>query len=159
MRSSSYPLIVLACLLLLGLAACGSSEQDTVSTAAPVTSATYEPTPTTAAPGTYITVDVLAAFNALKADPGAQLVDVREPEEWATGVPVGAVLISLGELEQRAPAELAEDKPVYVICRSGNRSRAGADILIKLGYSEVYNVDGGVKAWTSAGLPMEAYAP
>ena len=44
-----------------------------------------------------------------------------------TGVPAGAVLISLSELEQRAPDELTLDTPVYVICNSGNRSRIGAE--------------------------------
>ena len=109
---------------------------------------------------TYVTVEVQQAFDALSADKDAQIVDVREPDEWATtGVPVGAVLIPLGQLEQRAPTELAKDKPVYVICNSGNRSRTGSDILIKLGYAEVYNVAGGIQAWLKAGLAVEAYKP
>ena len=87
-------------------------------------------------------------------------MDVREPSEWAeTGVPEGAVLIPLGELEARGPAELQADQPVYVICRSGNRSQTGSDILVGLGFSEVYNVDGGITAWLDAGLPVEAYTP
>lgn len=44
-----------------------------------------------------------------------------------TGVPAGAVLISLSELEQRAPDELTLDMPVYVICSSSNCSRNGAE--------------------------------
>ena len=90
----------------------------------------------------------------------AQLLDVREPEEWAeTGVPQGAVLIPLAEVESRATAELATDEPVYVICRSGNRSQVASETLVGLGYTQVYNVDGGVTAWVQAGLPMETYAP
>jgi rhodanese-related sulfurtransferase len=105
-------------------------------------------------------VDVETAHEALSSDEGAQLIDVREPVEWAeTGVPQGAVLIPLGDLESRAAAELAADRPVYVICRSGNRSRTGSDILVGLGFAEVYNVDGGVVAWLDAGLPVEAYQP
>jgi rhodanese-related sulfurtransferase len=89
-----------------------------------------------------------------------QLADVREPSEWAaTGVPPGAILIPLGQIEQRAPAELAKNRPVYVICNSGNRSRTAAEILARLGFSEVYNVDGGIKARLAAGLPVEAYKP
>lgn len=108
----------------------------------------------------YTTVDVRAAHDALSADADAQLLDVREPSEWAeTGVPQGAALIPLGDLASRAASELATDRPVYVICRSGNRSRTAGDILVGLGFTEVYNVDGGVTDWVAAGLPVEPYRP
>ena len=61
--------------------------------------------------------------------------------------------------KSRAPAELAADRPVYVICRSGNRSRTASETLIRLGYSEVYNVEGGINAWLDAGLPVVPYQP
>ncbi len=139
-----------ALLLVLALVAAGCSSEETTT-----------PAGTTPAEGAgYTTVDVPAAFDALSDDQTAQLLDVREPEEWAeTGVPEGAVLISLAEVESRAPAELDADRPVYVICRTGNRSRAASDILVRLGFSEVYNVDGGVVAWIDAGLPVETYRP
>ena len=86
-------------------------------------------------------------------------MDVREPEEWAeTGVPEGAVLIPLGDLEAQAAGGAAADQPVYVICRTGNRSQTGSDILVGLGFTEVYNVDGGITAWVDAGLPVEVRA-
>ena len=109
----------------------------------------------------YVTVDVSQAYEQLSVMNGdAQIVDVREPNEWAaTGVPVGAVLIPLGDLKTRAPGELAMDGPVYVICNSGNRSRSGSQTLVDLGYEEVYNVEGGMQAWLAAGLPVESYAP
>jgi len=156
------------------LAACGSeapvsSSSDTTSgssaTTGPAATATTAGGATTTTPpvteeGGYVTVDVETAYEALVADETAQLVDVREPAEWAeTGVPQGAYLIPLGELERRAPSELEADRPVYVICRSGNRSRTGAAILVGLGFASVFNVDGGIKAWSSAGLPVEPYAP
>ncbi len=108
----------------------------------------------------YVTVGVTEAYKQLSImNTGAQIVDVREPDEWAaTGVALGAVLIPLGELEARAAAELAKDKPVYVICNSGNRSRTGSQILADLGYTQVYNVDGGIQAWLAAGYPVE-YRP
>lgn len=155
-------LSILLVVLLLGMSACGSSDDETVSTVTGDPNATVatESVSGTGPGGTYTTVDVLTTFDALKANRGAQLVDVREPNEWtATGVPVGSVLIPLGELEQRAPDGLAKDRPVYVICRSGNRSRTGSEILLKLGYTEVYNVDGGIQAWLKAGLPVETYTP
>jgi phage shock protein E len=185
MRTRSYLLSVLCCVLLLGPTACGSTDQETALSVAPSTGATIGTAPTTAppttappttaapttapptstapittAPATYVTVDVQTAYEALSSDETAQIVDVREPDEWAeTGVPPGAVLIPLAEIELRAPAELTTDGPVYVICRSGNRSRVASETLIRLGYTLVYNVDGGIKAWLEAGLPVETYTP
>jgi len=155
-----YLLPVLAVVvLMLAFAAAGCAGED-----APAPSATDTPATTAPAAGDegsgYITVDVETAHQALTSDEDVQLVDVREPAEWAeTGVPQGAALIPLGDLEARAAAELAADGPVYVICRSGNRSRTGSDILVGLGFSEVYNVDGGFIAWLDAGLPVETYRP
>lgn len=174
-------LAVFALILLLGLMACGSSDQGsassvapgtslsgesaTITIAAPPTTSTSGPTTsavvaTTAAGRSYTTVDVQTAYEQLSTDEEAQLVDVREPVEWeSTGVPSEAFLIPLGDIGRRAPAELAKDKPVYVICRSGNRSRAASETLIGLGYTEVYNVEGGILAWIEAGLPVEPYRP
>jgi rhodanese-related sulfurtransferase len=135
-------LFVISTTLLLGLATMGCSTGDP------------------ARPASYVTVDVQETFKQLNANDKAQIVDVRETSEWATtGVPPGAVLIPLGQLEQRASKELAKDGPVYVICNSGNRSRTGASTLIKLGYAEVFNVEGGIQAWLRAGLPVESYQP
>jgi rhodanese-related sulfurtransferase len=150
MRARYLPLSLAAVILLLAAAAAGCSGQETASPAA--TSAT-----TTAA---YETVDVQTAYDALGSNADAQLVDVREPVEWSeTGVAPGAVLIPLADVESRAPSELASDQPVYVICRSGNRSRTASNILVQLGYTQVYNVDGGITAWLDAGLPVETYTP
>ena len=143
---------VLAFILLLGTVACGSSEPGTVSTTAG--------TSTTVTQGGYTTLDVKTVHERLGVEKDARLVDVREPSEWATtGVPPGAILMPLGEVARRALAELAKDKPVYVICNSGNRSREAAEILTGLGFSQVYNVDGGIKAWLAAGLPVVPYQP
>jgi rhodanese-related sulfurtransferase len=145
-------LVALAAVVLpLALVAAGCSSQETPSPAA--TSAPLEN-------AGYVTIDVQAAHDALSSSDDGQLVDVREPEEWAdTGVPEGAVLMSLGDVESRAASELAADSPVYVICRSGNRSRTASETLVSLGFTQVFNVDGGVTAWMQAGLPMEVYAP
>ncbi len=157
MRTRWFLLGTLAAILLLGLAACGGSEKDNP---APAPTATSAEATAAQNPATYVTLDVRAAYEQVSASEDAQFVDVRQPDEWAaTGVPAGARLISLAQLEQRAPAELARDKPVYVICNSGNRSRVAAEALIRLGYSHVYNVDGGIQAWLQAGLPVEPYKP
>ncbi len=148
--------LVLAAIVLAGLVTTGCSG------GASLTTQTSEAQVTTseATPVSYTTVEVQQAFDALAANKAAQIVDVREPSEWATtGVPVGAVLIPLGQLKQRAPAELAKDRPVYVICNSGNRSRTGSEILLELGYTDVFNVAGGIQAWLKAGLAVETYKP
>ena len=150
------PILTMAIVTLAaGLAGCGGQDAGSVT-------GSVAPTPMESsgdAGSGYETVDVRTAFDAVTSNEGAQLLDVREPAEWAeTGVPEGAVLIPLGELGSRA-VELAAERPVYVICRSGNRSRTASELLVTMGFTQVYNVDGGVTAWLDAGLPVETYQP
>lgn len=149
--------------LLLALAACGGSGEGQSPSAATNTVPAANPTEGASNPGspaTYVVVGVRRAYERLLANEEAQLLDVRQPEKWAaTGVPAGAHLISLAQVEQRAPAELAKDRPVYVICTNGIRSQTAAETLIRLGFSSVYNVNGGMDEWLKAGLPVEAYTP
>ena len=113
-----------------------------------------------AQPATFTTVSVQDAHEQLDGDDGAIVVDVREPDEWATtGYPPDARLIPLGEFAGRAPGELPKDADIYVICNSGNRSAVASQQLIDLGYTRVFNVDGGIQAWLQAGLPTEPYTP
>jgi rhodanese-related sulfurtransferase len=146
---------VLVTMILAATLVAGCSSQDNGSTGSDTTATTA---PASGGGSGWTTVDVQTAHDALSADDAAQIVDVREPSEWAdTGVPEGAVLIPLGDLEAQAAGGLSKDAPVYVICRSGNRSQTGSDILAGMGFTEVYNVDGGMNAWVAAGLPVEAY--
>ena len=87
----------------------------------------------------------------------AIMVDVREPEELAEQRVPGTIDIPLGELESRL-AEVPTDKPVLVLCRSGNRARPAAATLAAAGY-DVSIVDGGIIAWDAAGLPYEGSRP
>jgi rhodanese-related sulfurtransferase len=103
-----------------------------------------------------VNVSADEAFEQLRVNKQARIVDVREPREWAaTGVPQKAVRISLGNLARKAPEKLPADTPVYLICNSGHRSHRGGKILLKLGYSQVYSVSGGIVAWQRAGLPVK----
>ena len=97
---------------------------------------------------------VSVAEAAALRDDGALIVDVREPDEWAAGHIPGATLIPLGELPSRQ-GELARDQPIVVVCRSGNRSAEGRDILLAAGFEAVTSVQGGMTDWTTAGLPVE----
>jgi rhodanese-related sulfurtransferase len=83
---------------------------------------------------------------------GAYLLDVREYEEWDAGHVPEAVHIPLGELGARY-AELARDRPLYVICRSGLRSDHAAHALAGAGW-DASNVADGMMGWHAAGLPM-----
>jgi rhodanese-related sulfurtransferase len=81
------------------------------------------------------------------------LVDVRTPEEFASGHIAGAVNIPVDELAQRLN-EVPQDKPVVLYCRSGNRSGQAAQILDQAGYPQIYDL-GGIVAWTEQGFPVE----
>lgn len=81
-----------------------------------------------------------------KVDQGGILLDVREQAEYAFGHIPGAIHISLGDLEARHH-ELAQDQPIYVICRTGKRSDLAAQKLVKLGHQQVFNVIPGMQRW------------
>jgi len=131
-----YLLVFLLIAMVLGVVACGSDSK--------------KETP----PIVFQNISPQQAYDKLSKSDNAVLVDVRNPEEWATGYAEGAVLISLREFEQRAPNELPKDAEIYVICRSGNRSAQASQTLIDLGYTKVYNIEGGTIAWETAQLPM-----
>lgn len=84
---------------------------------------------------------------------GAWILDVRQPEEWNAGHIDGAQLIPLGELSSRL-SEVPQDVPIVVVCRSGNRSASGRDILLNAGYPSVTSMAGGIKDWAAAGYPV-----
>ena len=88
--------------------------------------------------------------------PKVQIVDVRENSEFtgSLGHVRGAQLVPLGELQARA-SEIARDKPVVVVCRSGARSAQALVLLQKAGFSEVANLAGGMLRWRAEGHPVE----
>jgi rhodanese-related sulfurtransferase len=106
-----------------------------------------------AGPADVVTLDeARAAVDAGKA----LLIDVREPEEHAQGVAPGARLLPRSQLPQRL-AEIPTDpsKPVYLICRSQNRSKALLQDLRQTGgYRHVRYVDGGMSGWAGRGWPL-----
>jgi rhodanese-related sulfurtransferase len=96
------------------------------------------------------TISVAAA--AAKREAGAFVLDVRQPDEWNEYHIPGSTLIPLDQLESRLN-EVPKDKEVVVVCRSGNRSQPGRDILKNAGFPQVTSVTGGLKEWQAAGLP------
>lgn len=99
--------------------------------------------------------DGIAAADAAKLlERGeALLLDVREPGEWRAGHAPGATHIPLGELGQRY-TELPRGRRIVAVCRSGSRSALATRSLREAGL-QVDNLDGGMKAWQKAGLPLE----
>ncbi len=93
-----------------------------------------------------ITVDEAAILR----DKGAFVLDVREPEEWVEYHIPGATLIPLAQLENRLN-EIPTDQQVIVVCRSGNRSQVGRDILQGAGYESSTSMAGGMNQWMAAG--------
>ncbi len=95
-------------------------------------------------------VSMTEAMNLRNA--GAFILDVRQPDEWNEYHVPGSTLIPLGELDARVK-ELPRDKPIVVVCRSGNRSATGRDILLKAGFPQVTSLAGGLSQWKAAGHP------
>lgn len=81
------------------------------------------------------------------------VVDVRERHEYVAGHVAGALPIPMGQVASRAQ-ELDRSKPVFVICATGNRSRAMTDLLRVSGF-EAWSVSGGTAAWAHSGRPVE----
>ena len=84
---------------------------------------------------------------------GALVIDVREPSEWRAGHIAGATLISLGTLAQRMH-ELPRDREIVVVCQSGARSASASRALQAAGFTRVYNLSGGMLAWSRQKLPV-----
>ena len=85
---------------------------------------------------------------------GAQLIDVRETDEYAEVRAQGAVNIPMSEFVGRID-QIDLDRDIYVICKLGGRSAQVAEYLEQRGI-EAINVNGGTDGWVAAGLPTEA---
>jgi hydroxyacylglutathione hydrolase len=95
-----------------------------------------------------------------RMDEGArlQVIDVRRaPEFWAGHVPTSKH-VQLGDLEAERD-RLDRSRPTVVICGSGYRSSAGASLLERGGFADLYNVVGGTAAWVNAGYPTDRETP
>ncbi len=90
--------------------------------------------------------------------PSPVLLDVREADEHRSGRPEGAVLAPLSTLASRL-GEIPRDRPIFVICHSGGRSATVTDYLLANGWTDVFNVGGGMIAWERAGLRVRSGLP
>jgi rhodanese-related sulfurtransferase len=138
------------------LASCGSDDPATTEGAAAETEA--EATVADAAAEisgiSTISVDAAAAITENPPD-GLVVLDVRTPEEFAEGHLEGAVLADFYAADfAEQLAALDTDVPYLVYCRSGNRSGQALGVMEQLGFTSVVDIDGGIVAWTDAGLPV-----
>ena len=85
----------------------------------------------------------------------AQLIDVREPDEFADVHAAGAVNLPLSSFAALAD-KIDYDQPIYVICKAGGRSAEAAQYLEAVHGTEAINVLGGTQDWVKAGLPTES---
>ncbi len=99
-----------------------------------------------------ITQVTTATASEVLAKPGMSVIDVRTPGEFAQGHIQGAVNI---DVEDAAFAtnvgKLPKDKPYFVYCRSGNRSGVATSKMADLGFTEIYDLQGGITQWQNAG--------
>ena len=98
-----------------------------------------------------VAVQVSAAAAEDLIHDGAVVIDVREEDEWAAGHAPGSVLIPMAQLETRL--EEIKGERALIVCRSGGRSDAMAQLLSSRGINAV-NLAGGLRAWEGAGLPV-----
>ncbi len=84
---------------------------------------------------------------------GAFFLDVRTQEEWNQFHALNSTLIPLDQLPSRLN-EIPKDKEIVVVCRTGNRSAQGRDILLNAGFTQVTSMQGGLTEWQAAGYPV-----
>jgi rhodanese-related sulfurtransferase len=97
----------------------------------------------------------VSEFSAKIAEAGVVTLDVRTPNEFAEGYIEGARLIDFqsGNFENEI-ATLDKNATYAVYCRSGNRSGQAVKVMQDAGFTNVFNMNGGVIDWANAGLPL-----
>jgi rhodanese-related sulfurtransferase len=87
---------------------------------------------------------------------GHVLIDVREDNEWTAGHAAGAIHLGKGIIERDIETKVPDKSTTLVLyCGGGFRSALAADALRQMGYDNAISLDGGWRAWTGAGLPVE----
>ena len=88
---------------------------------------------------------------------GVVFVDVREPDEFKAGHISGAKSIPRGTIEWMVPKKITDDKnaSIVVYCEHGSRGALATYTLVKMGYKNVKNLEGGRAAWVKEGFPVE----
>ena len=84
------------------------------------------------------------------------ILDVRTEGEFASGHSPEATLIPVQVIgENLDKLEMYKNEPIFIYCRSGNRSTVASKILIEAGFNKIYNLEKGIGDWINSGLPIE----
>ena len=151
--------------LLLSLSAPLVSAQKTAPPATPTPSVPHAPEGTAAvkhvtAPEAAKDLAEAAAAAVEAPEKAITVIDVRTPEEFASGHIKGARNVDIASPDfQKNLAKLDPAKTYLVHCAAGGRSTRSLSLLDKLGFKSVIHLDGGLKSWKEAGLPLEKPAP
>jgi len=128
-------IILLSALFLLGLQSCDFSSQNEVELVTPK--------------------QVYEAIYGSKEIAGVQLLDVRTSKEFAVSHLKNAqnICITSDDFKEKV-ATLDKEKPIYVYCKAGGRSANAATILKQMGFTKVYDLQGGIMNWETQGLDL-----
>ena len=101
-------------------------------------------------------MNVAETRDRLAANPQAKLIDVREDNEWNEAHAAGAEHLGKGIIERDIEAAVADKSTELILyCGGGYRSALAADVLQQMGYTNVWSMAGGWKAWKESGAPVE----
>ena len=100
----------------------------------------------------YWVISVSDARAMLQPSSNVLVIDVRLPEEYVQGHLKGAINIPLSDLPLRIGG-LEHNRPILVYCQTGIRGAQASSILVKAGFTKVFNLEGGITAWIEAGYP------
>jgi thioredoxin len=99
------------------------------------------------------TIDALSFSKKIKETPNPQILDVRTPEEFASEHIDNAENVNwLSDDFVANTAKYEKTKPIYVYCKSGGRSQKAVAKLTELGFTSIYELEGGILKWNAAGL-------
>ncbi len=101
-------------------------------------------------------VSVAETQARLQQNAQAKLIDVREDKEWEAAHAAGATHLGKGIIERDIETTVPDkDTELILYCGGGYRSALAADVLQKMGYTNVFSLAGGWRAWQEAGGPVE----
>jgi len=101
-------------------------------------------------------VSVAETQARMKENSGAKLIDVREDNEWEAAHAAGAIHLGKGIIERDIETTVPDkDTELILYCGGGYRSALAADVLQRMGYTNVFSMAGGWKAWKESGAEIE----
>lgn len=102
-------------------------------------------------------LDAKSFHEKLTENPNSQLVDVRTPEEYNSGHIETSLNLNIYDSNfDKEISKLDKSKPVFLYCRSGGRSSSAASKLVDMGFTEIYDLQGGITAWNANNLSLSS---